>query len=337
MVDYVQISLRAGNGGRGAVSFEVRKSVPVGRPDGGDGGRGGNIYLLASTSVNTLSAFRFVKNFKSGNGENGGKSNRKGKDGADLVLKVPVGTVVKTVPSEKVVVDLDKDGERFLLLSGGTEGRGNAHLKPTEKEKIETGHHWRIWRRFEEGGKGEDSEVILELKVLADVGIIGLPNAGKSTLIARLTNSHPKIANYPFTTLEPNLGVMEDGLVLADTPGLIEGAHEGRGLGVQFLRHIERTKLLIHLIGADQEDPFKTYQVVDKELATFSDKLLKLPQIVILNKIDILSKEKLQEIKEIFTKKKVKILPISAVSGEGLEELKREISQYWSNLTNKSN
>lgn len=332
MIDHVQITAKAGSGGRGAVSFESRKFSPFGFPDGGDGGWGGNVYLKASKSVNTLNEYKFRKDFKASGGESGWKRNQKGKDGESLYLTVPLGTIVKF--EGKVVADLDKEGQELLVAKGGKGGRGNTHLKPSQKEHNENRGDWDRWRRFEEGEKGEELELVLELKLLADIGLIGFPNAGKSTLLAALTRAQPKIASYPFTTLEPNLGVMEirsgnnraiASFVLADIPGLIEGAHSGRGLGVQFLRHIERTKLLIHVLSAESSFPHQDYETVNQELSSYSEKLKELPQIVILNKIDVLSKERVKEIKDIFSKKKVKIKLISAATGEGLEGIKKEI------------
>ncbi len=321
MIDYAKITIKAGAGGNGAGSFTgTSRAKRLGRADGGDGARGGNIYFVATRDLNTLERFRFVKEYKAGNGVNGLSNLRRGAIGDDLEVKVPIGTIIH-VDSTKEQYDLSEDGQKILLARGGEGGRGNVHLRDE------------FGRRPKAGEKGQPGEVVdltLELKVIADVGLVGLPNAGKSTLITALTSARPRIANYPFTTLEPNLGVMitQKGqrVVLADIPGLIEGASEGKGLGDIFLRHIERTKILVHLIDASEvDDVWETYMIIRNELKAYSKELLKKKEIVVFNKIDLIDESKIREYVSIFSNKKKKVLAISAVSGEGLEILKKEI------------
>ena len=320
-VDRVKIFVKGGKGGDGAVAFLREKFRPKGGPAGGDGGKGGDVILVATKSKQTLLDFKYKRHFRAGNGQHGRGKNQKGKDGEDIILYVPVGTVVKDAATGKVLCDLVKEGQRCVVAKGGKGGRGNAHFAtPTNQAP----------RYAEKGEEGEERWIILELKLIADVGIIGLPNAGKSTLLSRLTKAKPKVADYPFTTIKPNLGVLEldeeRRIVLADIPGLIENAHKGAGLGHEFLRHIERTKLLLHLIDVSdfrEKDPLEAFELVNRELKLYSPSLASKPQIVVGNKIDALrDKGLLKELEKAFSERGYKFTAISALTGEGLEELK---------------
>lgn len=341
MVDYVKISVKAGDGGDGHVSFMRARGRPYGVAEGGDGGLGGDVYILPSPNLNTLTPYRFKKNFDAEKGENGGRNNRTGAKAPDLLLEVPIGTLIKK-PDGEVLYDITRPDDKILVAKGGKGGRGNIHLKHMIKERQERGEKGLI-KVFEKGSTGESFDFILELKILADVGLVGLPNAGKSTLISTLTAARPKVADYPFTTLEPNLGVLTllpkkklgigatqskvQEIVLADIPGLIEGASSGRGLGDQFLRHIERTKLLVHLVSLDSKAPFDDYKTINQELSSYSSKLKEKPQLVCLTKSDLVSKEVAEAAEKSFKQKKIKTLTISALSGVGLEELKKELAK----------
>ncbi|QID32617.1 GTPase ObgE [Pampinifervens florentissimum] len=320
-VDRVKIHVKAGNGGNGAVAFLREKYRPFGGPAGGDGGKGGDVVLVATGRKHTLYDFKFQAHFKAQRGEHGKGKNQKGKDGEDLIIEVPVGTVVIDAETGEVLCDLVKDGQRCVVAKGGRGGRGNAHFAtPTNQTP----------RYAEKGEKGEERWLILELKLIADVGLVGLPNAGKSTLISVLTRAKPKIADYPFTTLSPVLGVMdldeERHVVIADIPGLIEGASQGKGLGLDFLRHIERTKLLLHLVDISEgraEDPIKAFQTVLKEMENYSPELLKKPQIVVGTKLDALSdRSYIESLKKVFESMGYPFVAISAVTGENLNDLK---------------
>ncbi|MBU1499417.1 GTPase ObgE [Patescibacteria group bacterium] len=331
MIDFARITIKAGDGGNGRVSFRREKFVPKGGPDGGDGGDGGSVWLETDKDLNTLKPFQFQKKFSAQDGEAGGKNKRHGADGNDLVIKVPVGTVVKTVGSVLTVIDLVESGERVCLAKGGRGGKGNWQFRsPTMTTP----------RIAEAGTSGEAKQLTLELKLLADVGLIGLPNSGKSTLLSVLTKARPKIADYPFTTLEPNLGVMEimegsdpSGLVIADIPGLIEGASKGKGLGIEFLRHIERCKILVHLLDGAKLliEPAKSllrdYEVIRGELASYSTSLIEKPEIIVLNKIDVLNKQQIKTAMTTLKKTKKKVIAISAATHENLEELKKELGK----------
>lgn len=319
-VDYVKIYIKAGDGGRGCVSFRREKYVPKGGPDGGDGGKGGDIIIKASSELHTLLDHKYQKNYKAERGQHGKGSNMKGKDGEDLIIKVPVGTVIKDGETEEILADLDEEGKEFIAAKGGKGGLGNAHFAtPTHQTP-----------RFAQPGEpGEEKSIILELKLLADVGLIGLPNAGKSTLISVVSSAKPKIADYPFTTLTPVLGVVKYGeynsFVIADIPGLIEGAHEGAGLGHQFLRHVERTSLLLHLVDISDHlttDPVQDFEKIQKELVLYNPELIKKPLAVAGTKTDLAYEGKrLKKLKKYCEKKGIDFFPISAVKKEGINKL----------------
>jgi GTP-binding protein len=319
-IDEVRISVKAGDGGNGCVAFRREKYVPKGGPSGGDGGRGGDIFLVSNPHYNTLLHFRFNPEHKAERGRHGEGSNKTGRDGASIELPVPVGTVVYDEETGEQLHDFTTPNDRFLVARGGRGGRGNQHFAtPTHQAPTE----------HEPGRKGQEKMLRLELKLLADVGLVGFPNAGKSTLISRISAARPKIADYPFTTLEPNLGVVrvsdERTFVVADIPGLIEGAHEGHGLGIQFLRHIERTKLLLHLVDVSEfsgREPAEDFKVILKELASFSDELIRKPMIVVATKMDAAQDtERVAKLKRSVRRRKMPFFQISAVTGEGLQEL----------------
>jgi GTPase len=333
-VDEAKIYVKAGDGGNGCVAFRREKYVPRGGPSGGDGGNGGSIYVEANPNDNTLLRYRYNREFKGERGRHGEGSNCSGQSGGDTILKVPVGTLVYDEEGEGLLADLKKPGQRILVAQGGKGGRGNQHFaKPWHQAP----------REKEEGQPGEERRLRLELKLLADVGLVGFPNAGKSTLISVISAARPKIANYPFTTLEPNLGVVNaDGgtgghgselgrtFVVADLPGLIEGASEGAGLGIRFLRHVERTRLLAHLIDTSdtaEVDPVKAFEVIEGELAAFSGAMLDKPMIVVATKLDATTdRTKLQELKKFCGQKGVEFHAISAPTGEGVKELVRAMA-----------
>lgn len=316
--------MKAGDGGNGCIAFRREKFVPRGGPSGGDGGDGGSVYLEATEQMNTLLSFRYNPEYRAGRGGHGEGSNCTGRTGEDIVVKVPVGTLVLDLHTREVIADLVEPGQRVLVAAGGRGGRGNARFVSSTN---------RAPRRADPGEPGELRELQLELKLLADVGIIGYPNAGKSTLISRISAAKPKIADYPFTTLEPNLGVVDAGdykhFVVADIPGLIEGAHTGAGLGLQFLRHVERTRLLIHLIDVSSfsgRNPVDDYTVIRNELKQYSSSLLEKPEIVAANKIDSLDEpERLECLKEYCKERGLEFYAISAVTGEGVSSLLRAV------------
>ena len=321
--DRANIIIRSGKGGDGHVSFRRELYVPNGGPDGGDGGRGGDVIFVVDEGINTLSDYRHRRKFKAGDGQEGGRRKCHGADGEDIILKVPAGTVVKDKESGKVILDMSNKKEPVVLLKGGRGGKGNQHYAtPTMQAP----------KYAQPGGKAQELEVMLELKVIADVGLVGFPNVGKSTLLSRVTNAQPKIANYHFTTLNPNLGVVDldgaDGFVIADIPGLIEGASEGVGLGHEFLRHIERTRVLIHMVDAastEGRDPIEDIHAINEELKAYNPEIAKRPQVIAANKIDCFygeDREKvLQAIKDEFEPDGISVYPISAVSGEGVQAL----------------
>lgn len=320
--DRARIYVRSGKGGDGHVSFRREKYVPAGGPDGGDGGRGGDVIFTVDEGLNTLTDFRHIRKYKAQDGQEGGKRNRRGKDGEDIVIKVPEGTVIKEFNSGKVIADMSGENRRVVLLKGGRGGSGNQHYATSTMQAP---------KYARPGQPARELDLLLELKVIADVGLIGFPNVGKSTFLARVSNARPKIANYPFTTLNPNLGVvdLEDskGFVIADIPGLIEGASEGMGLGHEFLRHIERTKVLIHIVdaaGTEGRDPVADIYAIQRELENYQADLSQKPQIIAANKIDVMADsgdETLRRIRQEFEQKGMPVFPISAVSGQGVREL----------------
>ena len=321
--DRARIIIKSGKGGDGHVSFRREKYVPDGGPDGGDGGKGGDVIFEVDEGLNTLTDYRHRRKFAAEPGQEGGKKNCHGKNGADLILKVPHGTVIKDAETDKVIADMSGDNKRVIVLRGGRGGLGNQHFATATMQAP---------KYAKPGQEAVEIEVKLELKVIADVGLVGFPNVGKSTFLSRVTNAQPKIANYHFTTLQPNLGVvdMEEGFgfVIADIPGLIEGASEGIGLGHEFLRHIERTKVMIHIVdaaGVEGRDPIADIKAINKELEAYNPELLKKPQVIAANKIDAIygdENEIIESLKAEFEEKEgIKVFPISAVSGKGLREL----------------
>ncbi len=329
--DYVKIIAKAGDGGNGAISFRREKYVAAGGPDGGDGGKGGDVYFEVDPDANTLIDFRYKKKFKAENGKNGEGSRRFGKSGEDLIIKVPIGTIIKDAKSERVLADLSEKGQKVLILHGGRGGKGNSNFATATRQAP---------RFAQDGETGEEKELILELKLLADVGLIGFPNVGKSTLLSIVTDATPKIANYHFTTLDPNLGVVKkeygDSFVIADIPGIIEGASEGTGLGIQFLRHIERTRLLLHVIdvsGSEGRNPVEDFYTINKELKKYSEKLSSRKQIIVANKIDSMQDEKLyNELEKLAKDKGLEIFKISAATNKGVKELIQHVSQVLKTL-----
>lgn len=332
MVDFVKIKVKAGKGGAGAVSFQTAKGRPKGPPDGGDGGDGGDVYLITNRDLTTLLPYRFKKDFKATDGARGGKNNKKGARGEPLYLEVPTGTRV-TDSENRLIADLVGIGEAVMVAKGGKGGRGNAHVKKSDfesKSKSLSQTRSEMWGWHEEGEEGQEAALTLELKLLADVGLIGLPNAGKSTLLSKLTAARPRIEAYPFTTLEPNLGVMSHKgkeIVLADIPGLIEGSSQGKGLGDLFLRHVERTKILAHLVSVESLEPLRDLITINKELRLHAKELADKPQVILLTKIDILNEKELKYKADQFKNKNIKVLPISAMSGQGLGDLKDKLIQ----------
>jgi len=322
-LDQVKIFIKAGDGGSGSPSFRREKFIEFGGPDGGDGGKGGSIILKSERNLNTLIDFRYQQHFKAKRGGDGKGKNKTGRGGENLYLKVPVGTQVFEEDNKTLIFDFKKETEEFVAASGGKGGFGNTRFKSSTN---------RAPKKFTKGTKGEDFWIWLQLKTIADIGIIGLPNAGKSSLLAAMTSAKPKIANYKFTTLNPNLGVTvydDKEITLADIPGLIEGAHEGVGLGIKFLKHIERCKSLIHMIDITDRDLKKSYNQVRKELKNYSKDLLKKDEIVVLNKIDLLEDKEINKIKDNFLKKyKVNLITISTLDKKSISELKSKIIKY---------
>ena len=327
--DHAQIKIRSGKGGDGHVSFHREKFVASGGPDGGDGGKGGSVVFEVDKGMNTLRDYRFKKSFKAFDGEEGGGNRCHGKDGKDIVLRVPEGTVIFEASSHKVITDMSGENTRFEILKGGKGGKGNWHYATSTMQ---------IPQYAEPGGAAMELDIQLELKCIADVGLVGYPNVGKSTLLSRVTNAKPKIADYHFTTLEPNLGVVDladaPGFVIADIPGLIEGASEGAGLGHDFLRHIERTRVLIHVVDAasvEGRDPIEDIEKIDHELVSYDSDMSKKPQIIAANKLDLLDEEErdkvLKALRDRFEKGETKVFPISAATGEGLDPLLYHVSK----------
>jgi GTP-binding protein len=323
-IDEAKITVKAGDGGHGCIAFRREKFVPRGGPSGGDGGNGGNIYVTTDTHENTLLKFRFNHAFRAERGRHGEGSTRHGRNGQDLEIKVPIGTVIHDDETGEMLHDFTETNERFLIAKGGRGGHGNAYFVSSVN---------RVPHKAQDGAAGEEKTLRLELKLLADVGLVGYPNVGKSTLISRISAARPKIADYPFTTLEPQLGVVSmDGgdqtFVVADIPGLIEGAHLGHGLGIQFLRHIERTRILLHLIdvsGATDRDPVDEFHAIDAELAEHNADLPKKPKIIVAAKMDAADAKKVQKLSRWCKRNNYELLKISSVTGEGLDELKRAV------------
>ena len=329
--DYAKIIIKSGNGGDGAITFRREKYVAAGGPDGGDGGRGGSVYFRVDPNANTLIDFRYSKKFKAQNGENGSGVNKYGRSGEDLYIDVPLGTIIKDAETGKVVADLSKENQVELVLNGGRGGKGNSHFATATRQ---------VPRFAQAGEDGEEKEVILELKLLADVGLLGFPNVGKSTFLSVVTDAKPKIANYHFTTIEPNLGVVKtkngDSFVIADIPGIIEGASEGVGLGIQFLRHVERTRLLLHVIdvsGVEGRNPVEDFYTINEELKKYSEKLSTRKQIIVANKMDIMQDDKgLKELEALAKKENLELYKISGVTGEGVTELLNRVSEVLKTL-----
>lgn len=329
-IDVAKIFVKGGKGGDGVVAWRREKYEPSGGPYGGDGGKGGSIILKADEGIRTLMDFRYKRSYNGENGENGRNKKQFGKDGEDIILKVPVGTLVKDEESNKVIIDLKENDQTFIIAKGGRGGRGNARFATATRQAP----------GFAEAGtKGEERNIVLELKLLADVGLIGFPNVGKSTILSILSAAKPKIANYHFTTLKPNLGVVfigeEKSFVIADIPGLIEGASEGAGLGHDFLKHIERTRVLVHVLdasGSEGRDPIADFHAINEELFSYNEKLKNKPQIIVANKMDMMeSEEGLEIIKQEFESQGIKVYPLSAITNKGIDELKYGI---WNLLQN---
>lgn len=329
--DYAKITIKSGNGGNGAATFRREKYVAAGGPDGGDGGKGGSIYFVVDKDLNTLLDFRYKKIFKAENGQNGSGNNCYGKKGEDLYIGVPLGTIIKDSKTGKVLADLSSENQQELVLPGGRGGKGNVHFATSTRQAP---------RFSQDGEKGQEKEIILELKLLADVGLIGFPNVGKSTFLSRVTSAKPKIADYHFTTIIPNLGVVKsiygDSFVIADIPGIIEGASEGVGLGIQFLRHIERTRLLLHVIdvsGTEGRTPVQDFEIINKELKEYSEKLSTRKQIIVANKLDVMQDENLlKELEEFAKRKDIELFKMSAVTGEGIDELMNCVTEVLKEL-----
>ncbi len=329
--DYAKIIIKSGDGGNGSKSFRREKYVAAGGPDGGDGGNGGSIYFKVNPDMNTLLDFRYNKKFKAQNGENGSGNNCYGKSGEDLYISVPLGTIIKDANTGKVVVDLSKEGQTEMVLKGGRGGKGNSHFATSTRQAP----HF-----SQDGEKGLEKELILELKLLADVGLIGFPNVGKSTFLSIVTSAKPKIADYHFTTIIPNLGVVEseygDRFVIADIPGIIEGASEGVGLGIQFLRHIERTRLLLHIIdvsGLEGRDPAQDFYTINTELKKYSEKLSKRKQIIVANKTDVMvDEDAYTKLEQVAKKENMEIFKISAATKEGINELMNRVAEVLKEL-----
>jgi GTP-binding protein len=319
-VDIVKIHIAAGNGGDGAVAFRREKYIPAGGPSGGDGGCGGNVIIEVDQNLRTLRDYKYKSHYRAENGQNGGSSQKTGRDGLDLTLKVPPGTVVKDHETGMVIADLTREGQRLVAAEGGKGGKGNARFATSTRQAPSFA---------EKGYRGQQRDIVLELKLLADVGLVGFPNVGKSTILSIATGAKPKIANYHFTTLEPNLGVMELGggrsMVLADIPGLIEGAHKGAGLGHDFLRHIERTRLLIHVLdasGSEGRDPVEDFRKINRELEGYSKQLAQRPQIVAANKMDLpQARENIRKIRMALESSGYEVFEISAASNTGIDRL----------------
>ncbi len=322
-LDQVKIYVKAGNGGSGSPSFRREKFVEFGGPDGGDGGKGGSVILISERNLNTLIDYRYQQHFKAERGKDGSGKNKTGKGGEDLYLKVPLGTQVFEEDNKTLIYDFKSEKDEFLVASGGKGGFGNTRFKSSTN---------RAPKKFTKGGQGEEFWIWLQLKTIADIGIIGLPNAGKSSLLASMTSANPKIANYKFTTINPNLGVAsydDKEVTLADIPGLIEGAHTGTGLGIKFLKHIERCKTLLHLIDITEDDLFISYNQVRKELSKYSKDLVKKKEIVVLNKTDLIDEEEIKEkIKKLKNKLKKNIFLMSTMDKKSVSDIKSKLVNH---------
>ena len=320
-IDYAKIELQAGNGGNGAVAFHREKYIDKGGPSGGDGGRGGDIVFQTNPNLHTLQDIRYKRMYKAKNGQSGGSNKRTGKSGEDLIIQVPCGTIIKSIESKSIIKDLVKEDESHIICQGGIGGKGNFHFKSSTQQTP---------RFAQEGVKGQKLSIELELKVLADVGLVGLPNAGKSTLLSVMTTAKPKIADYPFTTLQPHLGIVKYGeyqsFVMADIPGLIEGASKGKGLGHQFLKHIERNKILLFLIDVEEKNPNEVYNQLLDELVNFNKDLLDKDRIVVRTKIDTIS----EDVDERWSSFSEEFIDISSVSNTGLNSLKDKLVSFLS-------
>ncbi|HTP79371.1 MAG TPA: GTPase ObgE [Bacteroidota bacterium] len=330
-IDEVSVSLKAGNGGAGAVSFRREKFIPKGGPDGGNGGRGGSITIRASRHLNTLLDYKYKHAFSAMRGENGRGKNQEGKSGSDLVLNVPCGTVVRDGRTKRLVADLLRDGDEHVVVKGGMGGRGNAEFATATNQAP---------RFAQPGTAGEERDVVFELKLLADVGLVGFPNAGKSTLISVISAARPKIADYPFTTLVPNLGIVryaeEKSFVVADIPGLIEGAHRGKGLGVQFLRHIERTRVLLFLIESTSPDPRRDFETLLNEIRLYNPRVARKKKLVAITKMDIAESKSAAKFKALKMGRGIPVHCISAATGQGIEKLLDELWRKLSMTARKS-
>ena len=322
-LDQVKIYIKAGNGGDGSPSFRREKFIEYGGPDGGDGGKGGSVILKAEQNLNTLIDYRYQQHHKAERGDNGAGQNKTGKSGEDLILKVPLGTQVFEEDNKTLIFDFIKIGEEFVAAGGGKGGLGNTRFKSSTN---------RAPRKFTKGATGEEFTIWLQLKTIADIGIIGLPNAGKSSLLAAITNANPKIANYQFTTLNPNLGVAsydDKEVTIADIPGLVEGAHKGIGLGTQFLKHIERCKSLLHLIDITNEDLKKSYKQIKDELKNYSSKLAQKKELIVLNKTDLIDEDMVKEIIEDFSKSmKSEVVLLSTLEKKSISKIKAKLISY---------
>lgn len=333
-VDEVKLKVKGGDGGNGVVSFHREKFIDKGGPDGGDGGDGGDVILKVDEGLNTLADFRYKNFYEAEDGKNGSGKNKHGSSGEDIVLKVPPGTIVYNADTDKFLVDLKEPEEEFVVAEGGGGGRGNARFKKATRKAP---------KFAEEGEKGKGRELRLELQLLADVGLVGYPNVGKSTLISSVSGAKPKIASYHFTTLKPNLGVVSfddfKSFVMADIPGLIEGAHQGVGLGDEFLRHLERTRVLIHVVdvsGIEGRDPCEDFETINKELEKYKGQMAELPQVLALNKIDLpQARENLSGVKEYLEEKGYNVFPVSAVTGKGIKDLIYHVGQLLEELPEK--
>ena len=319
-VDQAKFYVKAGDGGKGCVSFRREKFVPRGGPDGGDGGRGGSVILESSSRLQSLIDFRFRSHFKAERGVHGKGKDMHGRKGKDCIMTVPLGSIIKDSETGEIIADLNEDGEQVIIAQGGKGGLGNPHFSSGTN---------RTPRIATSGKEGEEKWLLIELKLIADIGLVGLPNAGKSTLLSQLSAANPKVAPYPFTTLEPQLGVLHlkyrESCIIADIPGLIEGAHEGVGLGFTFLRHIERTRIILHVLDASSEDALADFQVVANELAAYNEELVERTTLVILNKSDIAEEEEVEILQKSLKEKGLESAVISGLTGDGIEDLKERI------------